>query len=95
MQRRNGCKTPHKKGRGLRTSIGTEILTCPRKDVPPHIAAYVDAYQSCGGEMTLTEARNSSPILVDAFSHIKDVMAQLQAADMKAMKDKHSGNGAR
>ena len=95
MNRRNGCTTPHLPGSGFKTVLGIELLTCPHKDVPHHMALWLDAYRSGAAEMGWEASRRASPILVDAGLHLRDTFDRIRAAEMKIATEAARGRSKR
>ena len=83
MRRRNGCDVPHLPGRGIKTILGTEILECPNKRIPPHLLALVRAYNMGGAEAGWSVLRASSPIFVEAMLCMRATNNRLTAERMK------------
>ena len=86
MRRRNGCDTPHPKGRGQRTLLGGELCSCPRRRLPANVRAWLGVHWAGRGGLTHEESMRASPLLVEALCFIRDTNERIQLAHIEATK---------
>jgi hypothetical protein len=75
-------------GAGVHTVIDTEILSCPRCNVLPQVAAWVRASNEGAGEASYSEKLHLSPVVVEAARIIADVHRRVAEARAERNKPK-------